>query len=128
MAQFALTAEQVADLEQLLIARELQLRANLSTALHIEDAAYASISAKSDADWTTADVDANALIASAEGHATALADTRVALDKVTDGRYGGCESCGEAIGYTRLLAYPGARRCMACQRCEEARSGVSPIA
>ena len=127
MAQFALTAEQVADLKQLLLAREFQLRVNLSAALQIEDATRASISAKSDADWTTEEVDADSLIASAERHAVALADASAALKKITDGQYGVCETCGEAIGYTRLLAHPGARRCLPCQRSEEARSGVQRL-
>ena len=127
MAQFALTSGQTDDLKLLLQERERQLKATLNAELHIEDPAHASISAESDADWTTADVDADTLIASAERHAIALADTMAALEKVADGRYGVCESCGEAIGYARLLAYPSARRCLACQRSEEARSGVNRI-
>jgi DnaK suppressor protein len=127
MAQFALTSGQIDDLKLLLQERERQLRATLDAELHVENPAHASITAGSDADWTTADVDADTLIASAERHALALADTSVALDKVADGRYGVCESCGEAIGYARLLAYPSARRCLACQRTKEARSGVNPI-
>ncbi len=127
MAQFALTSGQIDDLKLLLQERERQLKATLNAELHIEDPAHASITTDSDADWTTADVDADTLIASAERHSTALADTTAALEKVADGRYGVCESCGEAIGYARLLAYPSARRCLACQRSEEARSGVNTI-
>ena len=127
MAQFALTPGQIDDLKLLLQERERQLTATLNTELHVEDSAHASITASSDADWTTADVDADTLIASAERHSTALADTNAALEKVADGRYGVCETCGEAIGYARLLAYPSARRCLACQKSEEARSGVNPI-
>ena len=127
MAQFALTSGQIDDLKQLLEERERQLKATLNAELHVEDPVHASITARSDADWTTADVDADTLIASAERHSTALADTNAALEKVADGRYGVCETCGEAIGYARLLAYPSARRCLACQKSEEARSGVNPI-
>jgi DnaK suppressor protein len=115
MAQFALTSIQVRDLTKMLQDRERQLKATLEADLHFEDPAYTSITAGSDADWTTADVDADALITNAERHAMALADTNVALDKIGDGRYGACESCGEAIGYARLLAYPSARRCLTCQ-------------
>ena len=127
MAQFALTSGQIDDLKQLLEERERQLKATLNAELHVEDPVHASITTRSDADWTTADVDADTLIASAERHSTALADTSAALEKVADGRYGVCETCGEAIGYARLLAYPSARRCLACQKSEEARSGVNPI-
>jgi RNA polymerase-binding protein DksA len=122
MAQFALTFGQIEDLKQLLEKRESQLKTTLSAELHVEDPAHTSITADNDADWTTADVDADTLIASAERHATALADTSAALEKVADGCYGVCETCGEAIGYARLLAHPSARRCLACQRSAEARS------
>ena len=124
MAQFALTSGQIEDLKQLLEERERQLKATLNAELHVEDPAHTSITADSDADWTTADVDADTLIASAERHSTALADTSAALEKVADGCYGVCETCGEAIGYARLLAYPSARRCLACQRSAEASSGA----
>ena len=122
MAQFALTSTQIDDLKLLLQDRERQLKATLDAELHVEDPAHASITARSDADWTTADVDADTLIASAERHSTALVDTSDALDKVADGRYGVCESCGQAIGYVRLLAYPSARRCLMCQTAVERRT------
>ena len=125
MAQFALTPGQIDDLTQLLEERERQLKATLNVELHAEDPAHTSITAASDADWTSADVAADTLIASAERHAAALTDVSLALEKVADGRYGVCESCGEAIGYARLLAYPSARRCLACQRSDEARSGAN---
>jgi RNA polymerase-binding transcription factor DksA len=91
MARFALTPEQVEDLKQLLEARERQLSATLNAELHVDDPAHASITTSSDADWTNADVDADTLIASAERHSIALADTTAALAKVADGRYGVCE-------------------------------------
>ncbi len=122
MAQLALTSTQIADLKLLLQDRERQLKATLDAELHIEEPDHASITARSDADWTTADVDADTLIANAQRHAAALADTSVALSKVVDGRYGPCERCGEAIGYARLLAYPSARRCLSCQAIVERRT------
>ena len=124
MAQFALTSEQIDDLKQLLGERERQLLATLNAELHVEDGTHTAITAGSDADWTTADVEADTLIARAERHSAALADTVSALEKVTDGRYGVCETCGEAIGYARLLAYPSARRCLACQTSAENRASL----
>jgi len=38
-----------------------------------------------------------------------------ALAKFGDQRYGLCEHCGEAIGYSRLNARPEARFCISCQ-------------
>jgi len=124
MAQFALTSAQIEDLKQLLQDRERLLKVTLNAELHVEDPAHASITARSDADWTTADVDADTLIASAERHSAALLDITAALQKVSDGCYGVCEACGEAIGYARLLAYPSARRCLACQKSAETRYAV----
>ncbi|WP_432383132.1 TraR/DksA family transcriptional regulator [Duganella sp. P38] len=40
---------------------------------------------------------------------------RRALGKFADRSYGLCESCGEAIGYSRLNARPEARFCISCQ-------------
>ncbi len=38
---------------------------------------------------------------------------------MADGRYGVCVDCGAEIGYEPLLAYPTAKRCIACQRQHE---------
>lgn len=125
MSQFALTSRQIEDLRQLLQQRQRQLAATLNAELHADDASHASITASGDADWTTTDIESDTLIAKAERDARELAETSAALEKVSDGRYGVCESCGEAIGYPRLLAYPSARRCLSCQQNAELRAGVS---
>lgn len=38
-----------------------------------------------------------------------------ALNRLDDGGYGTCESCGESIASNRLKAIPWARFCVACQ-------------
>jgi RNA polymerase-binding transcription factor DksA len=43
-----------------------------------------------------------------------LAETQAALERIEDGTYGRCESCGGAIGRQRLLAMPATRFCMSC--------------
>jgi RNA polymerase-binding transcription factor DksA len=43
-----------------------------------------------------------------------LADVEAAIDRVTQGTYGICEGCGQAINPARLEAMPAARRCMTC--------------
>ncbi len=43
-----------------------------------------------------------------------LAETQAALDRIEQGRYGRCESCGGAIGRQRLLALPAIRYCIDC--------------
>lgn len=43
-------------------------------------------------------------------------DITAARIRLAAGTYGTCIDCGDAIGYQRLLAYPTAKRCIACQR------------
>lgn len=44
-----------------------------------------------------------------------------ALDRLEDGTYGICESCGNPIGKLRLQAYPRATLCMTCKSTQERR-------
>ncbi len=44
-----------------------------------------------------------------------------ALERLTDGGYGVCESCGNAIGKIRLQAAPRATLCLACKTKQESR-------
>jgi RNA polymerase-binding protein DksA len=39
---------------------------------------------------------------------------QAALERIEDGSYGACESCGEDIGAARLEAIPEATRCVNC--------------
>ncbi|SDE46872.1 transcriptional regulator, TraR/DksA family [Variovorax sp. CF079] len=50
-----------------------------------------------------------------------LRDIEQAEQRMSDGRYGICADCGEAIARERLLAQPIAIRCAACQATAELR-------
>ena len=50
-----------------------------------------------------------------------LAQIDRALARIDDGTYGVCESCGEAIGKNRLMAFPRATLCLSCKQREERR-------
>ena len=50
-----------------------------------------------------------------------LAQIERALQRIDDGTYGICESCGEPIGKLRLMAFPRATLCMTCKQREERR-------
>ena len=50
-----------------------------------------------------------------------LAQIERALARIDDGTYGVCESCGQAIGKMRLMAFPRATLCMPCKQREERR-------
>lgn len=42
-----------------------------------------------------------------------------ALKKINEGTYGICSDCGQSISEKRLLSYPNASRCLACQELAE---------
>jgi len=44
-----------------------------------------------------------------------------ALQRIDDGTYGICESCGQPIGKARLQAFPRATLCVSCKQKEERR-------
>lgn len=50
-----------------------------------------------------------------------LAQAEHALERIADGTYGTCESCGQPIGKARLQAFPRAVLCVACKQREERR-------
>jgi DnaK suppressor protein len=43
-----------------------------------------------------------------------LEETDAAIERIDQGRFGRCETCGGAIGRQRLLAFPAARFCIHC--------------
>jgi RNA polymerase-binding protein DksA len=50
-----------------------------------------------------------------------LTQTAHALERLADGRYGICESCGGPVGKARLQAFPRATVCVVCKQQQERR-------
>lgn len=50
-----------------------------------------------------------------------LEQVQHARQRIEDGTYGVCESCGQPIGKMRLMAFPRATLCMPCKQREERR-------
>jgi RNA polymerase-binding protein DksA len=50
-----------------------------------------------------------------------LTQTSHALERIENGSYGICESCGQPIGKNRLMAFPRATLCLTCKQREERR-------
>lgn len=48
-----------------------------------------------------------------------IRDIEAAFRRVKDDVYGVCIDCGDDIGFTRLQAYPTAKRCIICQQKRE---------
>ena len=55
------------------------------------------------------------------GARTGLEQNRHELERIDEGTYGICESCGNPIGKLRLQAYPRATLCMSCKSRQERR-------
>ena len=51
-----------------------------------------------------------------ENEKVELREIDEALDRIRDGAYGECETCGERICLARLRALPSARMCIECKR------------
>ena len=93
---------------------------------HLEDL---SNSAEEEMDVTTASSDqldvASSEMNSANIHkigkreAYLLKKIELALEKINQGTYGECESCGEEIGVARLTARPVAQLCIDCKTEQE---------
>jgi RNA polymerase-binding protein DksA len=52
-------------------------------------------------------------------HIQGLRDIEAALQRIKEGTYGVCIDCGDDVGFTRLQAYPTAKRCIVCQEKRE---------
>ncbi len=72
-------------------------------------------------DWGVADGLAELDIAGVRHTMAELAAVDAALARLAAGNYGECDDCGEPIAIARLLAYPAATRCIACQERHEQR-------
>ncbi len=66
---------------------------------------------------------ANALadfnVAILDRHVNELRDIEAAFQRIRKGEYGVCVDCGDDIAFTRLQAYPTAKRCIVCQEKRE---------
>jgi DnaK suppressor protein len=109
-----LDQEQLARLRDLLEQRSNALDAVAGAAITSHDLAVEEIET-SPADKATVRL-LNDLAHEAAGHQAAQRlIVRRALARFGDGSYGLCESCGNAIGFSRLQARPEAGLCIACQ-------------
>jgi len=123
-----LTASQSTTLEAALRTRQRQLRADVASHLRTQDdprlVGLRNRMEETD-DWAAADAMAAQDIALVSRDLTELANVEQALARLDEGSYGECADCGNPIPYARLVAYPAAKRCVACQekieRLENAR-------
>lgn len=113
---------QIARLAALLAQRESELRAELMAAGKARSAQADVHGAHEVMDFKDAASDeALALVddLQASHAAQELQQALAARMRLKNGEYGHCHSCGEAIGFSRLLALPSAALCMHCQTQQE---------
>lgn len=70
-------------------------------------------------DYSLADEVADLNIAMADRQVRELRDLDAAYARIKEGSFGSCVDCGADIEPARLLAYPTALRCVACQERHE---------
>src|SRR5574337_327654 len=120
----SLTPDERASLDAALVARQRELRAGVAAKLRNQDdprlVGLRNRMEDTD-DWAVADAMAAQDITLVSRDLAELANVEAALARVADGSYGECVDCGAEIPFARLLAYPAARRCVACQGAAEQR-------
>ena len=96
-------------------ARRDELRAALAGIKHVPVDPVAPVSfGKRIGDGTTEAIDRLTKVGTARELEASLTDVERALEKLDDGTYGRCDTCGEAIAPARLEARPWSVRCVRC--------------
>jgi DnaK suppressor protein len=118
------TAEELDEVRETLLADAERLRGEIADA-EIE---IADLLRRSTADGSEDQVDTGSKafereheMSLAASHREILNQTGRALERIDDGTYGVCESCGNPIGKARLLAFPRATLCVTCKQRQERR-------
>jgi RNA polymerase-binding protein DksA len=118
------TPEELAEVRDGLTADVVRLQAELDLATReldglMRDAGDGAGNDQADVGSTTFERDHELSLAN---HARdMLLQTQHALERIADGTYGVCESCGQPIGKNRLMAFPRATLCLTCKQREERR-------
>jgi DnaK suppressor protein len=70
-------------------------------------------------DRASFDTDRSFMLRIRDREAKLIKKIREALDRIDDGSFGICETCGEEISIKRLMARPMTNQCIACKTNEE---------
>ncbi|HEU4514443.1 MAG TPA: TraR/DksA C4-type zinc finger protein [Nocardioidaceae bacterium] len=118
------TAKELGEVRDELNAERDRLRSELNLAEHeladlMRDAGDGAGNDQADVGSTTFERDHEMTLAN--NAREMLRQTEHALERIEDGSYGQCESCGQPIGKMRLMAFPRATLCLSCKQREERR-------
>jgi DnaK suppressor protein len=109
------------DLDQLKGLLEEEKRRILRHLEDLSDTSVADIDTPSgdSVDLASLEINQNSLVKVGKRELNHLKKIDAALQKIEDGSYGECESCGEQIAVARLLARPVAQLCIDCKTAQE---------
>lgn len=116
-----LSGREIVALGKKLRSRYAVLWKKLSTRSEFEGLVEPAVHDTQDESW--ADEQEDERLAEMRHDGVELDDIRQALMRLHTETYGICQDCGTPIGYSRLEAYPTAKRCLSCQRRHELKAG-----
>jgi len=117
-----LTRQQIAGLSRKLDERRRQLREEIQATLERSgEQSYMELAGRvrDEGDDSVARLFADMNATMVDRDVQEIRDIEVAHQRIADGSYGTCETCGNEIAFERLEAYPTARRCIVCQHQHE---------
>jgi len=118
MSSHKLDERQLADLSTIMRSRYAALQQQVAAALHdVGDPEYAALAEQVHdfEDESMADVLQDVRLADVQRCQVEMQDIEQALARMHTGSFGKCTDCGQPISIARLIAYPTAKRCRACQ-------------
>lgn len=115
-----LTAQQTAQLDQVLTGRYQSLRNEVQEEMErTGNIQYVELMGRDPGDIgdeSVADAVADLNLEIVDRQVREMRDIESARRRIKAGSYGVCMDCGADIGFDRLMAYPTAKRCLACQQ------------
>ncbi|BBP03536.1 hypothetical protein TPL01_08310 [Sulfuriferula plumbiphila] len=118
-----LTAQQTAQLDQALLGRYQSLMDEVQEEMErTGNIQYVEVMGRAPGDIgdaSVADAVADLNLAIVDRQIHEMRDIEAAKRRIKAGSYGVCMDCGADIGFDRLMAYPTAKRCIACQQQHE---------
>lgn len=121
MQSSGLSGREIVALGKKLRSRYAVLWKRLSTQGEFEGLAEPAVHDVQDESW--ADEQEEERRAKRRHDGVELDDIKQALTRLHTETYGICQDCRAPIGYSRLEAYPAAKRCLSCQRRHESKVG-----
>jgi DnaK suppressor protein len=121
MSQFKLSARELEEFRELLLARRNLLLGDVKTLEHhaFQDGSELSTLPLHMADQGTDNFEQDITLGLMENERMELLEINEALERLHEGSYGFCDNCERPIAKERLRAIPYAKLCIDCKKKEE---------